>query len=81
VATQKPPPLCWSGAFSWFFLKKGKRDKMVDVVHLKGFGLRIDYSDLKTSSLARATVDFIVAMSPSVLVWDGDSYARSSSHF
>ena len=43
-------------------------------LHLKGFGLRLDFSDMATAAAADDLVAFVASARPSMLVWDGDSY-------
>ena len=51
----------------------------VGPLHLKGFGLRINFSDEATAAARDDCVKFIVdTLKPQRLVWDGDSFATTS---
>mmetsp|Transcript_114824 Transcript_114824/g.214932 ORF Transcript_114824/g.214932 Transcript_114824/m.214932 type:complete len:255 (-) Transcript_114824:261-1025(-) len=49
------------------------------VVHIKGFGSKIDFSDAETAALADRFVEFVASeLKPDTLVWDGDSFGDDS---
>lgn len=57
---------------------KDEKSSYGKIVHLKGFGSRIDFKDSATAAMLDSAVEFFIGLGADTLVWDGDSYTEDS---